>query len=237
MKKNFDSYLFRCSSLGKLMINPRSKKDSLSVTTKTYLKELHKEIYFGRSKEIQSKFLEKGKVVEDDSIAMLNNFLGKKYVKNEKSYANSYLSGTPDIYADELIDIKSSWNLQTFPMYEEDLPNKDYYWQMQGYMALTRTKKCKVIYCLTDTPMELIQDEIRRFSWKAGMIDVPVEIEDEITNNLQFSDIETEHRIKSFDVNYNKEDVEKLYEKIKLCREFLTDLSVIAGQKIVNTII
>ena len=83
MKKNFDSYLFRCSSLGKLMINPRSKKDSLSVTTKTYLKELHKEIYFGRSKEIQSKFLEKGKVVEDESIAMLNNFLGKKYVKNK----------------------------------------------------------------------------------------------------------------------------------------------------------
>ena len=85
--------------------------------------------------------------------------------------------------------------------------------------------------------MELIQDEIRRFSWKAGMIDVPVEIEDEITNKLQFSDIDTEHRIKSFDVDYNEEDVEKLYEKIKLCREFLTDLSVIAGQKIVNTII
>lgn len=237
MKKNFDSYLFRCSSLGKLMVNARSKKDPLSVTTKTYLKELHKEIYFGRSKEIQSKFLEKGKVVEDESISMLNTFLGKKYIKNEKIYSNNYFCGTPDIYADELIDIKSSWNLQTFPMYEEGLPNKDYYWQMQGYMDLTGTKKCKVIYCLTDTPIELIQDEIRRFSWKAGIIDVPMEIENEITNNLQFNDIETEHRIKSFEVNYNEEDVSNLHKKIKLCREFLTDLSVIAGQKIINTII
>ena len=234
---DFNDYLFRCSSLGKLMVNPRNKKDLLSATTKRYLQELHKEVLFDKSTEIQSKYLDKGKQVEDDSIKLFANVTGQKLQKNEKFYENEFICGTPDITGDKLIDIKSSWDYTTFPMYEETLPNKDYYWQLQGYMKLTGVKESWVVYCLVDTPDSIIDDEIRRQGWKLGMIEVPIEMEQEIISNHRYSHVPEELRIKSFKVEYNEEDMERLYERIDVCREYLTDLSVGLSERIIKTII
>jgi hypothetical protein len=234
---SFDNYLFRCSALGKLMTNPRNKKDSLSATTKRYLQEIHKEVLFGKSTEIQSKYLDKGKQVEDDSIAMYNRVTGHNTKKNDEFFTNDYICGTPDIIGDRLIDIKSSWDYTTFPMYEELLPSKDYYWQLLGYMVLTSKKESWLAYCLVDTPTQLIQDEVRRLGWKLGMIEVPMDLEAEVYERLQYADIPEELRIKKFHIEYNDEDVQRLYERIEICREYLTDLSVGLGERIINTLI
>lgn len=234
---SFDKYKFRCSSLGKLMTNPRSKKEVLSATTKRYLQEIHKEVLFGKTTEIQSKYLEKGKQVEDTSIEMVNRLTGKSYEKNMEFFEDDYICGTPDIIDKELIDIKSSWDFTTFPMHEETLTTKDYYWQMQGYMSLCYRNTSSVIYCLVDTPDNLIQDEIRRLGWNLGMIEVPMELEAEVYNRLQYADIPEELRVKSFLVEYNEEDVQRLYERIELCREYLTDLSVGLGEKLIKPLI
>lgn len=234
---NFDNHLFRCSSLGKLMTNPRNKKDVLSATAKSYLQDLHKEVLFGKSTEIQSKYLDKGIQVEDESIAMYNRVTGDAAKKNEKHYANTYICGTPDIVDSKLIDIKSSWDFKTFPMHEESLPNKDYYWQLQGYMELTRKTESWIMYCLVDTPTQIIQDEIRRQGWKLGMIEVPMDLEAEIYDRLQYADIPEELRVKKFHIEYNDEDVQRLYERIEICREYLNDLSVGLGERIIKPLI
>lgn len=233
----FDTYTFRCSSLGKLMVNPRVKKDLLSATTKKYLQEIHKEVVFGKTTDIESKYLEKGKQVEDDAIEMYSRIRSRKYIKNEMFFENDLVCGTPDIIDNELIDIKCSWDFTTFPMHEEELPNSAYYWQMQGYMALTGKKKSLVTYCLVDTPVMLIQDEIRRLSWKLGMIEVPEELELEVYDRLQYADVPEELRIKEFEVEYNDEDVQRLYERIEICRDYLTSLSVNIGSRIPKSII
>lgn len=234
---DFEKHLFRCSALGKLMVNPRYKKDTLSVTTKRYLQELHKEVLFDKSTEIQSRYLDKGIEVEDDSIAMYSRVTGENVMKNDKFYMNDFICGTPDIVGNKLIDIKSSWDYTTFPMYEESLPSKDYYWQLQGYMTLTGKKESWVVYCLVDTPDSLIDDEIRRTGWKLGMIEVPLEMETEIISNHKYSHVPEELRIKKFKVEYNAEDVERLYERIDVCRDYLTDLSVGLSERIIKPII
>lgn len=243
---DFSKYRFRCSALGKLMVNPRNKKDLLSATTKRYLQEIHKEVLFGKTTEIESKYLSKGIQVEDDSIKMLNNVTGLGFEKNMEFFEDDYICGTPDIidrpkigdkYKVCLIDIKSSWDFTTFPMHEDHLPNKDYYWQMQGYMLLTDVNTSSVVYCLVDTPTQLIQDEVRRLGWKLGMIEVPMDLEAEVYERLQYADIPEELRIKKFEVEYNPEDIERLYERIEICREYLTDLSVGLGERIINPII
>lgn len=235
---DFSDYKFRCSSLGKLMVNPRTKKDALSVTTKNYLNEIHKEVVFGKSTEIQSKYLDKGKQVEGDSLKLINTVCGKDYTINEQHFIGKKIQGTPDIIADPIIiDIKSSWDFTTFPMHAENLPSKDYYWQMQGYMALLGLKEARVVYCLVDTPTTIIQDEIRRISWSLGMIEVPMELEAEVYERLQYSDIPGELRLKEFAVEYNEEDIERLYQRIDICREYLTDLSVGLGERILKPII
>ena len=47
----------RASALGKLMTNPRSKSETLSQTTKSYLEEWVKEQIYGIKKQINSKYL------------------------------------------------------------------------------------------------------------------------------------------------------------------------------------
>ena len=69
-KISFDKYLFRCSSLGVLMTYP--EKDTLSAGPKTALGTIFKEEIFGKTKQIKSKYLEKGVLVEGEAIEIYN---------------------------------------------------------------------------------------------------------------------------------------------------------------------
>tara|TARA_B110000902_G_C14124734_1_gene519603 strand:+ start:229 stop:942 length:714 start_codon:yes stop_codon:yes gene_type:complete len=222
---NFDDYLFRCSSIGKLMTNSRSKSDPLSQTAKTYLKDLHKEEIFNRRNEIQSKYLDKGIQVEEKSISLYSEVMDELFIKNKERFNNDFITGEPDNKQNLVRDIKSSWNFATFPIYETEIPNKIYYWQLMGYMALTGLKSAELVYCLVDTPELLIEDEKRRMSWKLGMLELPESLEKELEENMTYSDIPKELRIKVFELDYDEEAVTKLYERIKICREFLNKLS------------
>ena len=133
----------RCSALGKIMTNARSKSEVLSKTCKTYLQELAIEEMYGIKKEFSSRYTDKGIEVERESIDLVqdNCDFGFMY-KNEEHFENDYLTGTPDVNTDNiLLDVKSSYDATTFPWFEEEIPNKDYFYQLQGYMALTKKRK------------------------------------------------------------------------------------------------
>jgi hypothetical protein len=123
------------------------------------------------------------------------------------------------------VDIKCSWNHTTFPLTDKEVPTKDYYWQLQGYMALTDFEESKLVYCLVDTPDELIFDEMRRIRSKLGMIDLPEELEQEIWESHKFKDISPKHRIKEFKVERNQEDIDAIYNRVTLAREYLNNLT------------
>jgi hypothetical protein len=222
-KISFDKYLFRCSSLGKLMTYPT--KDTLSAGPKTFLGNLFKEELFGKSGEIKSKYLSKGLLVEQESIELYNSVNDTGYKKNTKRYNNEHITGEPDIVSDALIDIKSSWDHTTFPLTNEDNPNKDHYWQLQGYMALTKLKTSKVVYCLVDTPDELIHHEIKVIAYKLGVIDLPEELEDSIWDGLKFAKTNPKDRVKEFVVERNQDDIDSIYKRVELARGYLNKLN------------
>jgi hypothetical protein len=224
MRADFSDYKFRCSSLGKLMTNPPGNGKGLSKTTKTYLNEIHKEEVFGRTNEITSRYLDKGIQVEEEAIEMYNRVYGTSLEKNDEFFENDFICGTPDIVS-PLIDIKSSWSFSSFPMNDTELQNKDYKWQLIGYMILTGATESEIAYCLVNTPQMLIEDELRRLSWKLGMIDIPMDLELETYKNLQYDDIPENIRIKRFKTLLEEKDTEALYERIKLCRGYLNELS------------
>mgnify|MGYP001978134333 CR=1 FL=1 len=101
----------RCSSIGKIMTNARSKTETLSKTTISYLEEWTKEQIYSRRKEIFSKYLDKGNAVEVDSLDFIKTHLNYKQLeKNEESFENDFLTGTPDaILDDHIIDVKNSY--------------------------------------------------------------------------------------------------------------------------------
>ena len=241
---------FRCSMLGVLMTS-ENIKDKLAVTTKTYLKDLHKEIVFGYRKDITNLQISKGNMVEDESIKLLSEVhkrpFDQQYVKNEEFFENDYITGTPDLHIEDTFvgDVKSSFNMGTFPLYEEfgDMKkqNKNYYWQMQGYMWLTGLDKSILAYCLVDTPEEVIQGVRYKRMRELDVLDLPDAEEDRIRyehtpsmwiNPLTEEVYPPEARVVQFAVKKNNDDIEKLKERISLCRNYMTELSQYLSNKI-----
>lgn len=260
---DFSNYLFRCSSLGRIMsgvkpnltkkqedllsdlkekqkinkitdsqiitlgklIEQKKAKPKLSTGAKSYLQDLHKREMTGRQDQIRSKYLDKGIQVEEQSLTLYSKVYGKLLIKNKKRYTNEYLTGEPDNTQEIIRDIKSSWDIMTFPLYDEEVKNHDYLWQGQGYMELTGLKMFELIYCLVDTPAPLIEDEKRRTAWKLALIDLPQELEAEIVNNLTYSDLPMELRVKVFKEAYSSEKITLLYKYLDLARIYLNELS------------
>jgi len=216
----------RCSSLGKIMTSPKSKGEVLSQTAKTYLKELVLEEKFGIKKEFSSRYTDKGNTQEDLAIEMASQVLNLPFaLKNTDYFENEFIKGTPDlVLEDEIVDIKCSWDGTTFPWFEDELSNKDYYWQLVGYMWLTGKYKARVVYCLVDTPEEIVQDEIRRTSWKKFEIDVTEETENEVRAKHEFSHISENKRVRAYLIALLDEDIEKVKEKLLHAREYYNEL-------------
>lgn len=218
----------RCSSLGAIMTNSRTKKEPLSKTCKSKVQEIFKEKEFGISNHFTNQYVEKGLIVEDLSINLITEVNDLPFViKNEYNFQNDFITGTPDALIDELnlvIEAKSSWNINTFPMFEETNPTKAYEWQVQGYMWLTGKSKAILSYCLIDTPEELVQDEIFRTARKNGYIDLPEEVEAEIRINNSFAHIDKRLRCKTFHFERNEEMIKQIQMRVLECRNYYNEL-------------
>lgn len=225
MKKiNWETYKFRASSVKKLMTKSRSKTDPISQTTKSYLSEIWIKEIFGREKPITTPAMQKGTIVETDTMELFQKVTGKTYFKNNKQLDNNYVSGTPDIIDNKnkmIGDIKSSWDLWTFSKVNEDQAKKDYYYQLLTYMWLTGFKKSFLTYGLVNTPELMVYEEIHRLTFK--MEEGKAE---EYRKNFEFDDIDEKLRIKQYSFDFCDIEVAKVKAKIIYCREYLSNLSL-----------
>ena len=236
---DFSKVLFRCSSIGNLMVEAKTKEDKqagkLSETSKTYLVDIYVSNKYGRNNEFTNKYVEKGLMVEEDSITLYSRIKKDFYKKNEDMLSNDFLKGTPDLYvgetiqqAERIIDIKSSWDIYSFFRTISKPLNKTYYWQMQGYMALTGATSATLAYCLIDTPEVLINDEKRRMMYKMGVATEVNELYMEacklIDFNMSYEDIPLKNRLLEYEIERNDEDIDTMYKKITNARIFLQEL-------------
>ena len=216
----------RCSQIGKIMTNPREKGVRLSQTTKTYLLELAVEEKYGIHKEFWSRYTDKGNEVEDEGIELVNDVLNLGFIyKNDENLNNDYLTGTPDVNTNEiLLDVKCSWDATTFPFFETEVPNKDYYYQLQGYMWLSGKSEALLCYCLVNTPFQIVEDEVRREHWKQGLIDESLDVRDFIQKKHNFDHIPKEKRVKVFKIAKDESVIEQIKERIELARGYYNNL-------------
>lgn len=196
-------FKIRASAAGKLMTNPRSKTETLSETTKSYVYDWLKESIYGVKKQINSKYLSKGISLEDEAIDTAINLLDLPFaIKNEKFFEDDYFCGTPDLLVDGVVyDIKCSWDCFTFPLFDEEIPTKDYFYQLQVYMHLTGLKKASLVYVLLNTPKELTYEP-----------------------QHDYSDIDAKYKIKRFDIDYQAEVIEELKTRVNNVREFIKNI-------------
>lgn len=147
----------RASSLAEIMTDPKGKDETLSVGAKTAITKQAKEFVYGFDERFSSKYTEKGLLVEDRSIELLNSVMFTNYKKNVERKTNDWLTGEADIVApDQIIDIKSSWSLSTFPVLSSQGEDKTYEWQLRAYMWLWDLDYAHIAYCLVNTPEHLV---------------------------------------------------------------------------------
>ena len=215
------------AELRDVLLLKRDSKPELSTGAKTYIRELWLEENFGIRQEINSCYIDKGNQVEDLSIELAETMLelGRMY-KNDEYFENNYVKGTPDVVTDtHIIDVKSSWSAATFPFFDETLSNKNYEWQLKAYMWMSNIHKAFLSYCLVPTPDVLVEDEMRRISWKRGEAgEVSQEVENEVRAFHNLEAIPIINRIKSFEVTLNSDDIVKMRDKVTLAREYYNTL-------------
>lgn len=236
---DFSNQLFRASSNGHLMTEPKTKaaKDAgeLSEGTKTHLIDIYVSNKYGRNTDIQNKYVSKGLMVEEDSITLYSRYTKKYFKKNESHLSNDFIKGTPDLFtgleitaADTIIDVKSSWDIFTFFRTKAKGFNPMYYWQLQSYMALTGAGSATLAYCLIDTPELLINDEKRKLMYKMGAAttETPDYIKacEELDTLMIYKDIPLKEKVIEYHVERNEDDIQKLYARIIICRQFLNEM-------------
>jgi hypothetical protein len=146
------------SSIGKLMTNGRGKNE-VGATAKSYIKQVAKENFYGYRSEINNKYIQKGLMQEQDSIDLLNTVRFEGYIKNTVRMVNEVMTGECDIITnDSIIDIKTSWSLDTFPVMAEDGYDSLYEWQLRAYMMLYDRPRAELIYCMVTTSNELLNE-------------------------------------------------------------------------------
>jgi hypothetical protein len=143
---------WRASQIGKLMTTSRSKTDVLSQTAKSYIEQLAKEDFFGYTSPLVNRYLDKGTNQELESINLLNSVRFENYEKNDQRIENEFITGECDIITNEsIIDIKTSWSLDTFPELPEDIDSNQYEWQGRAYMMLFNRFEFELVFCMVST--------------------------------------------------------------------------------------
>ena len=261
--------LFRCSSLGHLMVEPKAKNtkvylkhgfeisaqkfykyldakdfDGLSVSTETEKGDLAEGVIthlidkyvsqeYGRESDVFNRYIAKGLMVEEASITLYTLATGKMFIKNETRLSNEYINGTPDLYigssidkAEVIIDIKSSYDIFTFYRAKYGKLNKVYYWQLQGYMALTGAKKARLVYCLVDTPDSIVEGSKFALARQMNLIDPHtdnnyLEAAEKLEKLAKYDDIDIKERIHEIEIDRNDDDIQRLYTRIQQCLEYM----------------
>lgn len=190
------------------MTEPKTKSEGpLSVGAKTYIRQLAAQEIFGIDFEISSKYLEKGNLVEPESIGLINRVRGLSLAKNIERKTKGFLTGEADLF-DEVRrrghDAKSSWSAATFPILPIDCEDKLYEWQCRGYMALWDADEWEVNFCLINTPEHLIGFE-------------PV--------SMHFFDHIPEHqRLTTWTIKRDMEKEAAIFERIGQAREYFSQV-------------
>lgn len=203
MVTTMEKFKIRASAAGVLMTNPRTKSETIAKTVKTFLHDWVKESIYGVRRDFSNKYTEKGLMYEGIAIEKAIEWLDLPFaIKNKKRYSDDFFTGEPDlVLRDSIIDIKCSWDCWTFPLFENEIPTDDYFYQVQVYMHLVGKKKASVIYVLLNTP--------------------------ETNNSLEidYSNVDKKYRIKRFDFDYQPEIIEELKKRVILARDYINNLN------------
>ena len=232
MTPNFDEIKIHCSSLGKILTNPKSKADieegNLSATAKSHLIEVYARELYDFKKELNNKYVNKGWEVEPEAIEELSLQVRYPMEKNEEVFSSEYFVGTPDVITKNMVfDVKSSYDWITFLSNIPSELDPMYVAQVNGYLDLLGYDTGYIAYVLLDTPESIRNKE--KFYLLSSMDVISeespsfVKAWEEKEKNMIFSNHPIEERMLLFEVKKDQELLERAKQKVIKARQFLEE--------------
>lgn len=185
--------------------------DELPTGAITALNEEYLSIKYGRTKIVTSKQMDKGDMVENDSIKLLSDLDNAFYIKNNKRYSNDYLVGEPDLCFGKIRDIKSSFDINSF---HNATLTPNYEWQLKGYMYLAKTNNIpelddyttsELCYCLVNHKEYAVKDAQRRVFFSQGL--ELGEEDDSVISNLKKIELNMIYDFEAYAKDYPNSDL------------------------------
>lgn len=222
---------FRASSWGNLLTESKDKKGLGQVCQKELIK-IYNQVKYGRKKDITTKQMDKGKWCEEAAITLVCRVEKQLYEKNQEQLENEWFTGHPDIFlgesiqkADQVHDIKCSWEMDTFTPKLLEPVDKGYEAQLNAYYSLTGAESGSLMYCLVSAPSQIVEQEKKSLLWR---MDVATELNPdyiesaaELEHLMVFEDIDIYERVIKLPVPRNEELIEKMQSKVPIFREWL----------------
>lgn len=144
------------------------------------LRKIHRAETFNRNFNFTNKFVQKGLAVEENAISTYQNYRKKVlgisgfFRNNKERLENDYVTGECDLTdtndfanCNEGFDIKSSWELETFP-FKEDKLDLQYEYQNQCYMWLSGAEKWTTASVLENVTEDLLHKEKMKWFYALG---------------------------------------------------------------------
>lgn len=229
-------FKIRCSAINDIMAD--GKGSPISVGAKTFCKKWLKEQMFSRRDIVSTKYMDKGNETEEEALNLLTRVLKLPMIyKNTEKREDEFKTGECDFICDGIIyDNKSSFSLDTFPLFEDKLDPK-YHDQMLGYESLWGIIKGKVCYTLNNTPIDILRGEIKWLQTddekqQKALNHVFTEaywnqVKETLFPNakkIDFKPIPDKYRVKVFDVNFDSDRINKCHIKVIGCRDYTNEL-------------
>lgn len=179
-----------------------------------------------------------GILKEPKVIELLENFRGITLYRSKVRIKNDYLIGIPDAFDDEdwerskmVHEIKTTSNRVQF-LHKKIYPFTFHnYLQIQGYMALTGKKMAAIHHCLVDYHEDIIlseRDRMFRYFCPDGYETARFLEEWRLKEGqLRFSGMPEDQRVFTCFIDRDERVIEKIYKKVKVCREWLNNYSIL----------
>lgn len=189
--------------------------------TKTYVQEWLISELTGKTKRIDSKYLSSGVERELASLGRASKYFGIDLEKNTIQLGNDFFTGEFDAKTDDMvIDVKSSWDAFTFPLFETE-PDKGYVRQLQIYMDLTGLKKASLVYCLENGTEEMIESLSWKIAKKDGADEPDITHWEQAEKELNYDHLPEHMRIKVFSFERDEELIENMQQSVLDCRRYI----------------
>lgn len=221
----------------------------LSETCKKYLVGMFGYMKYNakiaKTAQSQKPCVSKGVELEEQGIELVS-FIDKKQYERPTGYVeNDYFIGVCDAICLEeghILDVKTSWNASNFMAVRISNKLSHSHWgQMQGYLNLYNLDRGTVCFVLANTPPHLIEQEKASLfkKYMFGEIDrEKYEVDTAKFDSLfNFEKIPINKRIIRFEVNKSPEYVQKVIQRVELCREYISefDKSFMKNKNIVTS--